>query len=793
MRESGRQFSSFLSFLSLLCLLSAFSFVLPFYSFFFCGICAKRVAESSHTKHTHLDRGASMSGKEDEEELNKRKMHRKNDEGVDGFSMSRPRSSAVCKGLMLVHKTREGYNELGVMVEFKGNVPSSVEISEEFFRGVSTPPLSRAPSVGGTPPVQPLHDDKLTLDTCEVTIEKEAGSELPMEFEGDNLRLTSTGSPLLKHLVYKYALTHVGGHPVMNMLDVITSAKNATVLKLRFKEYCPHTTLKAAPDFSGWLEKKGLGLIKLYRRRWCELHKQYLHYSAGPGERSLGRINLAGAAVDVCECEGRQHAFAISGDLPRTYEMAADTLEERNAWVRAITKTINWCEIAGISAMEDWLESLLPSTEAGMSLKDFQMGEVIGRGSFAKVIKVRLKTPDSTLPNSSSGFKDRQKWLKDSLHAFYMKYREERAPMADTIASHSVGQEVELYRKLLERYPHGEEDLQFLLNPPGGQEESRGNVFAMKVVKKSALPSVKIARMMMEEKAILQSMKHPYIVALHYAFQTDVKLYLVMTYLGGGDLRTHLTRDRKFSEPRTKFYASQILLALDHLHTHGIVYRDLKPQNVVLDGDGHAVLTDLGLATDITESGRAYTFCGTPSYVAPEVLEGAGYKKAVDFWSLGVMVYEMLVGATPFQGGDRLQDMFLRIMEESVRYPSWVSKQAREVVTTALERDPDKRASNITLYKPMKFFKGINWADLRGRKIPPPFRPPLDTQARGERPITDLNQSHSHLPPTPIEIESQFEGFAYSQQLRMRPYTATTPSSTPQPATPVYASIPVAE
>ena len=381
-------------------------------------------------------------------------------------------------------------------------------------------------------------------------------------------------------------------------------------------------TASAKPTHAGWLEKRGDGLIRLYKRRWCEVHGEYLYYHSGPGEECLGKVNLSGGTNVSVREDGdgggkRRHVFELSGnDLPRTYALAADTEEERNGWVRAISKTIKWCEVASAEVIDDWLEALLPESTS-LQLSDFKLGGVIGRGSFAKVVRVTLLREHRPPPPAP----ERRKWLRDNLNAFYRTYKPERLRGVDTLVKYShPGHEQKLYQRLLERYPSAEADLRWLLDPPKNvvaavekaqnaarreeKDARQPREFALKVVKKSSLPSIKVARMMMAEKAILQSMNHPNIVKLHFAFQTSTKLYLVLSYLGGGDLRTHLTRDKRFSEPRARFYCAQILLALDHLHLHGIVYRDLKPQNVVIDSDGHAVLTDLGLARDITESGR---------------------------------------------------------------------------------------------------------------------------------------------------------------------------------------------
>ncbi|KAJ9459071.1 RAC family serine/threonine-protein kinase-like protein [Diplonema papillatum] len=606
------------------------------------------------------------------------------------------------------------------------------------------------------------------LNSFEHVLAKAAEDELGhLQFHLDHfLLLVGSRDPALKPY-YGMLLTHVGGSPVSNTRDVQSCAEDATSLTLRFRNP-PRKINQSKPDYAGWLDKKGEGLIKLYRRRWAEIHGRHLYYSLAPLEKTLGRIDLACASVEIFESDTRFHTFCIAGrGLPRRYELSAETEEERNAWVRALTKTIKQYEAAGAEQLEDWLEGLLPETAVGMNLDNFELEKVVGFGSFAKVIRATLKNTGD--PRNE----ERARWLRETLTAFYKTHRPERISGVDVIVRHSVGQETELHAKLLARYPDASADLEPLLHPPEPLQDDRSQrkVFALKVVKKSALPSIRIARMMMEEKAILQSMKHPYIVRLHYAFQTSHKLFLALTYLPGGDLRTHLNRDKRFTEPRARFYAAQILLALDHLHAHGIVYRDLKPQNVVLDADGHAVLTDLGLATDITQSGgRAYTFCGTPQYVAPEVLEGHGYKKAVDFWALGVMMYEMLVGVTPFQGGDSMQEMFVRVMEESIKYPATrVSPRAKEFISSTLERDPINRLCSLASAKLLKFFKPISWNELRHRRVTAPFIPECDDGEVGidDRPNTDIayqNGNISYAATSAADVEKEFAGFSFLGQ-----------------------------
>jgi serine/threonine protein kinase len=256
-----------------------------------------------------------------------------------------------------------------------------------------------------------------------------------------------------------------------------------------------------------------------------------------------------------------------------------------------------------------------------------------------------------------------------------------------------------------------------------------GTLYAMKILRKEAMIQKGQVANTLSERKILQKINHPFLVGLKYAFQNEDKLYMVLDYVDGGELFFHLQREGKFSESRARLYAAEIMLGLAHLHEMEIIYRDLKPENILLDRDGHVKLTDFGLAkVDMGASSKTNTFCGTPEYLAPEILQEAGHGKAVDWWSLGTLLYEMMAGLPPFYS-QNVNVMYENILSSELRFPPDFSPAACDLLTKLLTRDPEKRlgsgpdgAANI---KAHPFFASLNWDDVLLRRVKPEFKPVL--------------------------------------------------------------------
>ncbi|KAM6205528.1 ribosomal protein S6 kinase alpha-5 isoform 2-T2 [Sarcoramphus papa] len=238
----------------------------------------------------------------------------------------------------------------------------------------------------------------------------------------------------------------------------------------------------------------------------------------------------------------------------------------------------------------------------------------------------------------------------------------------------------------------------FLVRKVSGHDA--GKLYAMKVLKKATIvQKAKTTEHTRTERQVLEHIRQsPFLVTLHYAFQTDTKLHLILDYINGGELFTHLSHRERFSENEVQIYIGEIVLALEHLHKLGIIYRDIKLENILLDSDGHVVLTDFGLSKEFLtdENERAYSFCGTIEYMAPDIVRGGdtGHDKAVDWWSVGVLMYELLTGASPFtvDGEKNSQaEISRRILKSEPPYPQEMSALSKDIIQRLLMKDPKKR------------------------------------------------------------------------------------------------------
>uniref|UniRef100_A0A674CRN3 protein kinase C n=1 Tax=Salmo trutta TaxID=8032 RepID=A0A674CRN3_SALTR len=261
--------------------------------------------------------------------------------------------------------------------------------------------------------------------------------------------------------------------------------------------------------------------------------------------------------------------------------------------------------------------------------------------------------------------------------------------------------------------------------------KSTGEMFAIKALKKGDIVARDEVDSLMCEKRIFEtvnSVRHPFLVNLFACFQTQEHVCFVMEYAAGGDLMMHIHAD-VFSEPRAIFYAACVVLGLQFLHEHEIVYRDLKLDNLLLDTEGYVKIADFGLCKEgMGFRDRTSTFCGTPEFLAPEVLTETSYTRAVDWWGLGVLIFEMLVGESPFPGDDE-EEVFDSIVNDEVRYPRFLSTEAISVMRRLLRRSPERRLGagerDAEEVKKHLFFRNMDWNGLLAKKVKPPFVPTI--------------------------------------------------------------------
>ncbi|KAH3757122.1 protein serine/threonine kinase [Pelomyxa schiedti] len=448
----------------------------------------------------------------------------------------------------------------------------------------------------------------------------------------------------------------------------------------------------------GWLTKEG-GNWKSWKRRWFVLDSGRVLYFAHESDRTpKGTFSLENAAhIRIVDHAKQKSKLCFQVATPaRTYYMFSENNADRLAWIDTLNAAVNE------------LHPKPNTPEAKVGVDDFELLKVVGKGSFGKVMQVRMR--------------------------------------------------------------------------------STGAIYAMKVLSKKHIVDHHEVTHTMAERSILQKLHHPFLMNLNYSFQTAEELYFILDFVNGGEVFYHLQREKRFSLERVRFYAAEILLALEHLHNAGVVYRDLKPENLLLTNEGHICITDFGLCKEglRTKEARTDTFCGTPEYLAPEVLLGHGYGKQVDWWSFGSLLFEMLTGLPPFYSSD-VQEMYRKIMNDPLVFPPVINEITQQLLVQLLERDPERRLCEPNLIKTHKFFDGIDWDAIFKKTVPPPFVPTvaglsdtsqIDPTFTEEAPSLHLGASATGLTRT---AQQNFEGFTYNPMLAKPATTTATSSTTPSP------------
>uniref|UniRef100_A0A2K5D6N5 Protein kinase C n=1 Tax=Aotus nancymaae TaxID=37293 RepID=A0A2K5D6N5_AOTNA len=312
-------------------------------------------------------------------------------------------------------------------------------------------------------------------------------------------------------------------------------------------------------------------------------------------------------------------------------------------------------------------------------------------------------------------------------------------------------------------------------------------IYAMKVVKKELVNDDEDIDWVQTEKHVFeQASNHPFLVGLHSCFQTESRLFFVIEYVNGGDLMFHMQRQRKLPEEHARFYSAEISLALNYLHERGIIYRDLKLDNVLLDSEGHIKLTDYGMCKEGLRPGdTTSTFCGTPNYIAPEILRGEDYGFSVDWWALGVLMFEMMAGRSPFDivGSSDNPDqntedyLFQVILEKQIRIPRSLSVKAASVLKSFLNKDPKERLgchpqTGFADIQGHPFFRNVDWDMMEQKQVVPPFKPNISGEFGLDNFDSQFTNEPVQLTPDDDDIvrkidQSEFEGFEYINPLLM--------------------------
>lgn len=258
---------------------------------------------------------------------------------------------------------------------------------------------------------------------------------------------------------------------------------------------------------------------------------------------------------------------------------------------------------------------------------------------------------------------------------------------------------------------------------------SSGNFCSMKVINKEILIKNDIIENILLEKRLLSDLEHPFLINLLYFFQTPEKIYFSMPFVPGGDLYFHLNKIKKFNEEVVRFICAQVALVIDYIHNYGVIYRNLKPENILLDSDGYIKLIDFGFSKKIHSNNKTYSICGTPEYMSPEIIKGEGHNKLSDWWSFGILLFELLTGTTPFVDNNK-ERLFELILNSEILFDkySYISLTAIDLIEKLLMKDPYKRIGStggLSQLQDHSFFTGINFESLLNKDYKSLYLPQL--------------------------------------------------------------------